>query len=506
MLRAAINTLIAGLFALHSLQWISIPGVRTLNNVTFDHLTRAAPRSNDVIRDIVIMDIDEASLSNEKLGRWPWSRNVLSNLIIQLFEEHEARVVAFDVVFSEADKSSGLEQLEKLAVGPLASDNAFRKKLEELTPTLQYDELFAEVLMQYPVVLGYYFNTEGSIRSGVLPLPTVLKEETKIQPGKIVKATAYGANIETLSDAAIASGHFNPIVDEDGLIRRVPLLIDFEGELYESLALATFRVAKAVEIARRDNGVFKVPALQLFDTAGKEILSTSQGTASPGAVQIAEKVIPTKDDGTIYVSYQGKARTFRYTSFNDLVNNKVDKEMLRDKIILVGTTAPGLSDFRSTPMGELYPGVEVHANALASMLSRDGLSVPTQLPEQKVLEIVALLVAAAFLITVLPRLSPLMSVAVWLVVVAVEAGATYHLWVKNHIVVSFGPLIAMTVFLFLWSFGYQFYSTFKNKNQFASLFGQYVPPELVKKMAEDPTKYSMQGKRALILFAAQGAH
>ena len=185
MLRAAINTLIAGLFALHSLQWISIPGVRTLNNVTFDHLTRAAPRSNDVIRDIVVMDIDEASLSNEKLGRWPWSRNVLSNLIIQLFEEHEARVVAFDVVFSEADKSSGLEQLEKLAVGPLASDNAFRKKLEELTPTLQYDELFAEVLMQYPVVLGYYFNTEGSIRSGVLPLPTVLKEETKIQPGKL---------------------------------------------------------------------------------------------------------------------------------------------------------------------------------------------------------------------------------------------------------------------------------------------------------------------------------
>ncbi len=496
MLRAAINILIAGLFVLHSLQWIAIPGIVALNNVAHDHLIRTAPRANEVIEDIVVMDIDEASLSNEKLGRWPWSRNVLSNLIIQLFEEHEVRVVAFDVVFSEADKSSGLEQLEKLAVGPFAGDNAFRKKLEELTPTLQYDELFAEVLMQYPVVLGYYFNTEGSIRSGVLPLPTVLKEENKIQPGGIVKATGYGANIQTLSDAAIASGHFNPIVDEDGLIRRVPLLLDFAGELYESLALATFRVAKAVEIAKRDNGIFKVPALQLFDTTGKEILSTSPGTASPGAVQIAEKVIPTKDDGTIYVSYQGKAKTFRYISFNDLVNNRVDKEMLRDKIILVGTTAPGLSDFRSTPMGELYPGVEVHANALASMLSKDGLSVPTQLPEQKVLEIVALLVAAAFLITVLPRLSPLMSVAVWLVVVAVEAGATYHLWVENHIVVSFGPLIAMTVFLFLWSFGYQFYSTFKNKNQFASLFGQYVPPELVKKMAEDPTKYSMQGKRA----------
>lgn len=496
MLRSAINTLIAGLFILHSLQWISIPGIVTLNNFTHDYLIRLAPRPNEVIGDIVVMDIDEASLSNEKLGRWPWSRNVVSNLITRLFEEHEARVVAFDVVFSEADKSSGLEQLEKLAVGPFAGDNAFRAKLEELTPTLQYDELFAEVLMQYPIVLGYYFNIENSSRSGALPFPTVLKEEAKIQPGKIVVASGYGANIPTLSDAAIASGHFNPIVDEDGLIRRVPVLLDFDGEFYESLALATFRVAKAVEMARKGNGVFKVPALQLFDTMGKEILSTSSDNASLGALQISEKVIPTKEDGTIYVSYQGKPKTFRYISFNDLVDNRVDKETLKDKIILIGTTAPGLSDFRSTPMGELYPGVEVHANALASMLSDDRLSVPMRPPEQKTLEIVALVVIAVFLSTVLPRMSPLMSVAVWLAVVALEAGATYHLWVESHTVVSPGALIAMTVSLFLWSFGYQFYSTFKNKNQFASLFGQYVPPELVKKMAEDPTKYSMQGKRA----------
>ncbi len=495
MLRVLVTILISGLFALHSLQWISIPGMGALNNFAYDYLTRTVPKKNEVVGEIVIMDIDEESLSNEKLGRWPWSRNVVSNLITQLFEEYAVSVVAFDVVFSETDKSSGLEQLEKLAEGPFARDITFRKKLEELTPTLQYDELFAEILMQYPIVLGYYFNLDSSVRSGVLPLPTILKDEAKDRFGEIVKATGYGANIATLSDAAIAAGHFNPIVDKDGLIRRVPLLLDYEGELYESLALATFRVAKAVQLAKKDNGVFELPPLRLFDSVGREMLGNYEGTASLGALQIAEKVIPTKDNGAIYVSYQGEAKTFRYISFNDLIDDKLDKDSLRDKIVLVGTTAPGLSDFRSTPVGELFPGVEIHANALASMLSSDGLSVPAQLAEHKILEVAALITVAFFLGAVLPRLSPLLSVAVWLAIVAVEVGATYHLWVENHTVVNFGPLIAMTVALFVWSFGYQFYSTFKSKNQFASLFGQYVPPELVKKMAADPTKYSMHGRR-----------
>ncbi len=98
----------------------------------------------------------------------------------------------------------------------------------------------------------------------VLPLPTILKDEAKDRFGEIVKATGYGANIATSSDAAIAAGHFNPIVDKDGLIRRVPLLLDYEGELYESLCVSDpSGVAKAVQLAKKDNGVFELPPLRL---------------------------------------------------------------------------------------------------------------------------------------------------------------------------------------------------------------------------------------------------
>ena len=100
--------------------------------------------------------------------------------------------------------------------------------------------------MQYPIVLGYYFNlgTGDNVKAGALPLPTIFSDEASIKEGSVVEGTGYGSNIAVLTDAALAAGHFNPIVDPDGLIRKVPLLIKFEGDFFESLSLAVFRMSK----------------------------------------------------------------------------------------------------------------------------------------------------------------------------------------------------------------------------------------------------------------------
>ena len=140
--------------------------IHSLDLAIYDRLITNYPREFDT-SDVVILDIDEASLAKPELGRWPWSRNVLVELCEVLFDEYEIKVLGLDIVLAEADTSSGLPVLEQLAEGPLAEDQQFTSLLEEIGPSLDYDGLFEELLMSYPISLGYYFSfSEGNPAGG----------------------------------------------------------------------------------------------------------------------------------------------------------------------------------------------------------------------------------------------------------------------------------------------------------------------------------------------------
>src|SRR5690606_14834164 len=204
----------------HALHVYDIPLVTRLEAIVYDSKVRLTmPQTLDP--RIVIVDIDEKSLAEQ--GRWPWGRDKLAALTDKLFDQHGAAVLGFDVVFAEADESSGLGSLERLARGALRDNGAFQGMLQNLRPQLDNDARFAAAIKGRKVVLGYPFsNAANSVRTGSLPEP-VLQAGDFISEPRAFLFSSYGGNLERFQAVASGGGHFNPVTDLDGITRRVPM-------------------------------------------------------------------------------------------------------------------------------------------------------------------------------------------------------------------------------------------------------------------------------------------
>ena len=218
--------------------------LKQLENWTYDaRLNFSRPDSID--DRIVIVDIDESSLA--EVGRWPWGREKLARIVDNLFDYYQVNVVGFDIVFAEKDQSSGLEIFESLASGELSQDPAYQKAFEKIRPALQHDRIFAQSLLGRKVVMGYYFKTSDSTdeseNTGTLP-PAITKMDAEWgQRLPIPEAAGYGGNLEILQAATASGGYFdNPLVGQDGVFRRVPLIQTYNKFIYPSLALAITQV------------------------------------------------------------------------------------------------------------------------------------------------------------------------------------------------------------------------------------------------------------------------
>jgi len=488
---------LALLMTLDALGVVRLPWMGGFNRLIYDtHLASTLPAGKRT--DVVVLDIDERSLASTDLGRWPWNRKVLSELVERVFDEYGAKVVAFDVIFAEPDKSSGLEVLRELAKKQLANNSEFNKALSNIEGDLDYDGRFEESLMSYPLVLGYYFAFgDQTQKAGALP-PTALLVPDSAR-SQFISAPGYGGNLEAFEEVAIASGHFSPIVDVDGLVRRVPVFVQHDGGLYQSLSLATVRVARALE--QSGGGSIKVPALVFFDGAGNEV-SPGDG-ALIESILVDGKVVPIDRDGTLLVPYAGPGKSFKYLPAIDVFEGKVEKAELEGKIVIVGTTAPGLLDLRATPLDGIYPGVEVHANLISSLLDYPGSGQIRHTPHYAEVVLAGLTLLLGLLALATTTLTtPVISGMATLAILGLTVGAQRYAWGLGEYW-PIAQVVSVTVIVYGFLTLTDFYQEFKSKRQFTSLFGQYVPPELVEMMAEDPERYSMAGvkKDLTVLFA-----
>jgi adenylate cyclase len=442
-----------------------------VENYLYDLRVRFA-MPGGVDRRIVIVDIDESSLARE--GQWPWSRTRLAALMDALFDEYGARVVAFDVQFPEAERASALSLFDELAPAA-ARDKDLAKQLGEMRTRYEADARFAESFIARDVVLGFSFKRalhEGQPReSGVLPSALALGGE-KLDAIRWLEADGFAGNLAELQANASGGGFFDtPLTDEDGVVRRLPLLQRYNGGIYESLDLATARLA----------------------AGGKPIefgFARRRGAQQLEFIQVGDKKIPVDERGTILAPFRGHVSSFPYIAATRVLHGEAPSETLKNAIVLIGATASGLNDIRPTPVDREYFGVEAHANAIAGILDGTILARPWW---TRGFTLGTLLVLVAYFAFVVPRLSVIPAItgaaSLGVLILAINMSA----WMRSGIVL---PLAAPLFYLIVTSvllLSYGYYVESRRKRHLSRIFSQYVPPEIVQELDASEADISLEG-------------
>ena len=483
LIRIVATLSLLALFLLNALEWVHLPLLQRLEAISYD-MRMKLTMPNTRFDGLAIVDIDEKSLAEE--GRFPWGRDKLALLVNKLFDRYRIAALGFDIVFAEQDDSSGLSVLQQLGATTLRHDTQYQQALQQISPQLDRDALFAASLKNRPVVLGYYFTTAADgMQHHVGRLPTPLAPAAPFERLGIPlsRANGFGANLPQLQQAADNGGHFNPSTDIDGVVRRIPMLIEYGGQVYQPLSLALLRAALGE------------PPVDFF------IPQSRDGSyAALEGLSVGDMTIPVDQYGRALVPYRGEQGSFLYVSAADVMHNRLPVNALAGKIILVGTTAPGLKDLRVTPVGNVYPGVEIHANMIAGMLEQAILKMPQY---GIAIEILTLLLSGLLLTLLLPRMSPLKSTLLTAWLLGLIAGGNLWAWQHEHIVLPLASSLSLVMLIYVFDVAYGYFVESRNRHLISELFGQYVPPQLVDEMSQHPEQVNMQSdsREMTVLFS-----
>jgi len=434
-------------------------------------LSIAPPAESE--QSVVILDIDEKSLAEE--GRWPWSRHKLAQLI-EVLAEYGAVVVAFDVVFSEPERNAVNEVTQYL-----------KEHQINWQPPLKWlqladaDRNFAEQIPNMDVVLGFFFQDESNVQVGQLPASVYQLDDKQKSSLVSISKPGYAANLNSLQEAASGGGFVSTFSDPDGVIRRSPLVIRHGGQLYPSLGLATvmkYLFIDDIELATTQLGA--VDVMTSISVGGQEAR--------------------TDVNGQVIVPYRGGKQSYQYLSATDVLKNKVDPILLEGAIVLVGTSAIGLSDLRTTPVGTQYPGVEVHANIIHSLLAGD---FPYR-PEWEAGATFSILVLVGALLSLwLPKLGPVAAIVVSSTTLALVVAGNFYLWHFLRLDLPIASTFLLVLALTLLNLGYGYLRENASKRLLKGMFNQYVPQAHIDRMLADPEAYQFSGdsKELTVLFS-----
>lgn len=433
--------------------------------------------------ETVIAAIDEKSLT--ELGRWPWSRATIAKLVDALTESG-AKAIGFDVVFAEPDEHSTVGQIRDIAremknLG--TADDRVYALLDEKKRLSDTDGILAESISRAGnVSLGYFFYTMtrdiGHLSDTEINEAASYISDSKFQIvqylGKplmdhVMKAFAVAPNIKVLSEAAENSGYFNAFPDIDGTNRWSPLVIRFGDNYYPSLSLAVLE--------------------QYLDWPTMSLVMAEYGVEG---VMMGDVGIPTDEAGRIFVNYLGPARTFPHYSVTDIVNGRLDKELFKDKIVLVGATATGIYDLRVTPFSAVFPGIEIHATVVDNILHQNFIQRPGWIA---FIDMVAIILLGLVAVPVLTRVKALVGLlcTLFLVVVYVfinrYAFNSYNLWLNLVY-----PLMSLSI-VYLGITLYRYITEEREKKKIRGTFQYYLSGPVIEEMLKDPSKLKLGGEK-----------
>ncbi|EXJ11889.1 CHASE2 domain-containing protein [Nitrincola nitratireducens] len=289
---------------------------------------------------IAIIDIDERSL--QEIGQWPWPRNRVAELLLNLRDSGVA-IIGLDIVFAEPDNASPRRILQNLNL-PL-----------DIDALPDYDEIFNQAIVETPTVLGYVFVMENDqLHSEHRPdTHAIILESNKPPQSLVLNPHRPILSLPQTHIDGLFSGYINTLPDIDGTIRHLPLIMEYDGNLYPSLAM---------EIARLGMGAQRIQLRYHHQFVETLLLDSLE--------------IPTDIYGRLAVNFRGPSFQYPYISAVDVLT-RPETLSLEGSVVLVGTSAAGLLDLRSTPLDSVYPGVEVHATVIDNILNQDFISKPS---------------------------------------------------------------------------------------------------------------------------------
>ncbi|HEX5636419.1 MAG TPA: adenylate/guanylate cyclase domain-containing protein, partial [Gammaproteobacteria bacterium] len=321
-----------------------------------------------------------------------------------------------------------------------------------------------------------FYDQEATLQKGELPPALPQFNQEIINNFSFNKAIGFTANLPVLQSNAYSGGFFdNPQLDDDGVFRRVPLLQTYNGQLYESLALATTR-------AYLDNNSIKI---------GYSVLDEAQGINSLEWIYVGELAVPVDERAGVLVPYVGYQRSFDYIPATDILNRRLPADALAGKAALFGTSAAGLLDLRTTPLEKAYPGVEVHANIIQGILDQTIMHQPEYIIG---FEIILLLLLGLTLTFLLPALSPLWSSVSVAIATTLVLAINFYAWSALQMVLPVAAPVLLVILLYVLNMTLGFFIESRGKRHLAHLFGQYVPPELVDEMASNLNEINLDGE------------
>jgi adenylate cyclase len=451
--RLACLVLLIGFAALRVLDPAPVEELRLR---TFDGYQRLDPRKK-IARPVTIVDIDDKSL--EKLGQWPWPRTRIADLVTEL-TRLGAVVIAFDVVFSEPDRLNPDAMADTLR----NLDEATRERLRMLPSN---DQVLADAIRASRVVLGESGSAqELAALDKTLPVTGLAMLGEEPQPF-MFDFPGLLRNTSVLEHAAAGRGLFTINPDRDGIVRRVPMIMLAQGQTMPSLTFEMLRVATG-------SGTILIKA----EKAGIKSLAV-KGFA-----------LPTDGNGQLWIHYARQDPSL-YVPVINVLEKTVAPEKIAGKLVLIGTSAVGLNDIKTTPVSQNMPGVEIHAQVLESALAGAVISQPAY---GIGIEFGTALVFGLLVIAFAPLFGPVTLVALGAAFATGLIGTSWYFYAQHRLLIDLTYPLMSTTAIYLTLIFSSFVREQAQRKQIRSQFAQYMSPALVTQLAQSPEKLVLGGE------------
>lgn len=441
-----------------------VGGLKTMRHAVFDQYQRWHPRpyADTAVR---VIDVDEETLA--RLGQWPWPRTRIAQLLRSLQSAGPA-AVGFDVVFAEPDRTSP-EQMADIWELPATQRAA-------LLALPSHDALLAQAIAGSPVVMGFSVVAQAP-KSGAGQALSIPARYVQMGPSPLALHRFDGAvpALPALTAAAAGNGALVFLPDNDGVVRRVPLVLRVKDALVPSLAAEMLRVGQAQP---------------------NYVLRTAPEGGALQELRVGQIVVPTTAEGEAWVHYSREAPRRTIPAWT-VMEGKVPASELAGKLILIGSSAHGLMDLRFSPLGTVIPGVEVHAQLLEQALTDGFLYRPHWATAAEVLVLVfgCLLVGvAAFAFT--PGIAATLAFAV----MALLLGGGWRAFTAHQLLLdAMTPVLAVAVAFVVPSL-LRYHHTEQRRRWVSGAFSRYVSPNLVAHILQHPEQLELGGRRQVCSF------